>query len=148
MMLGGIGLFQGIMAKMNWLDQNQRVISQNVANSDTPGYRAQTLKDVDFKSYLGASAGGAATGKGAAAEKLKMAATDEGVTSALNAKSYENPGSMKQKINYEASPDNNGVVLEEQLFKANENGMNYQLATNLYRRNVGMLRMVLGANNR
>lgn len=133
MMLNGIGLFKGIMSKMNWLDQNQRVISQNVANADTPGYRAKSLQEVDFAAMMKQSSGGA---------KLQMAATDEGKT--IGAAGVNTDASAKAgKIKYEASPDDNGIVIEEQLFKANKNNMDYQLATNLYRRNAGMLRMVL-----
>jgi len=133
-MLSGIGLFKGIMAKMDWLDQNQRVIAQNVANADTPGYRSRSLEKPDFASFMNTSTGGGA--------KLRMASTDEGNTLGVAAKNV-NSASKADKVKYEASPDNNAVVLEEQLFRANENSMDYQLATNLYRRNAGMLRMVL-----
>ncbi|MBU6234454.1 MAG: flagellar basal body rod protein FlgB [Alphaproteobacteria bacterium] len=137
-MLEGIGLFRGIMAKMNWLDQNQQVIAQNVANSDTPGYRPMSLKDGNFESYLGASL---TAHKGA--PKLNMAATESGHLGAAGAGPYRSPDETKQKKVYEASPDDNGVVLEEQLFKANENSMQYQIATDLYRRSAGMIRAVL-----
>lgn len=137
-MLSGIGLFKGIMAKMSWLDQNQRVISKNVANADTPGFRPQTLKGMDFKSFMGDS-----LGKSGGGGSIVMASTDDGHFGAAKSGHNAVPGSSKQKTVYEASPDDNAVVLEEQLFKANENSINYQIATNLYRRNAGMLRMVI-----
>lgn len=137
MMLDGIGLFKGIMAKMNWLDQNQRVIAQNVANADTPGFRPSTLKEGDFASLLGHAS------KAASGAPLKMAATQSGHFGAADGSGSALPSTAKQKTTYEVSPDDNGVVLEEQLFKANENSINYQIATNLYRRNAGMIRMVL-----
>lgn len=135
-MLEGIGLFRGIMAKMNWLDQNQQVIAQNVANSDTPGYRPLALKEADFSRYLGAASGGHAS-------SLRMDATDAGHFGASPAAGYQSPGERGQKTIYEASPDDNGVVLEEQLFKANRNSTEYQLASDLYRRQAGMIRLVL-----
>lgn len=135
MMLDGIGLFRGIMAKMDWLDQNQRVISENVANSDTPGYHARVLKERKFETMLGSSLKQDAM-------NVKMASTNDGHFGSV--KEAKGPSATaKSKILYEASPDENGVVLEEQMFKASENATNYQLATNLYRRNVGMLRMVV-----
>ena len=136
MMLNGIGLFKGIMAKMDWLDQNQRVIAQNVANADTPGYRSQSLEKPDFASMLN-------TGGQGGAAKLHMASTDEGKTIGAAGMKLGNASSKADKVKYEASPDENAVVLEEQLFRANQNNMDYQLATNLYRRNAGMLRMVV-----
>jgi len=136
-MLENIGLFRGIMAKMNWLDQNQRLISENVANSDTPGFRPSNLKSQDFEAFMGRSAS-PSQGR---ASKISMAETDDGHINPSGKPGM--PSQARAKVLYEASPDDNGVVLEEQLFKANENATNYQLATNLYRRNVGMLRMVI-----
>lgn len=138
-MLEGIGLFRGIMAKMNWLDQNQQVIAKNVANSDTPGFQPMTLKEADFESFLGESLARGGT------TPVKMAATNAehfGSVEQSGAAMADNK-SVKQKKIYEASPDNNGVVIEEQMFKANNNSMQYQIATDLYRRNTGMIRAVL-----
>lgn len=138
-MLEGIGLFRGIMTKMNWLDQNQRVISENVANSDTPGYQPKTLKPVDFKSYMGKS-GTQIDGRTGIAP-VRMTATEPGHIGFGEDKSKA--AEIRQKKVYESSPDDNGVILEQQLYNANLNSMDYQLATNLYRRNVGMLRMAI-----
>lgn len=138
-MLNNIGLFRGIMAKMSWLDQNQRVIAENVANSDTPGFRPSTLETQDFEAFMGAS-----VKPRAGAPRVNMAETDDAHMNPSGKPGM--PGQARSKVLYEASPDENGVVLEEQLFRANENATNYQLATNLYRRNVGMLRMVVQGN--
>jgi flagellar basal-body rod protein FlgB len=134
-MLGNIGLFKGIMAKMSWLDQNQEILSKNVANSDTPGYRPQSLKTVDFSDYLGAASKKGITG-------VKMAATESAHFGATG-QNYNGTTETRQKKIYEASPDDNGVVIEEQLFRANKNSTEYQIASDLYRRNAGMIRMVL-----
>ncbi|HEY8963451.1 MAG TPA: flagellar basal body protein [Alphaproteobacteria bacterium] len=120
---------------MNWLDQNQRVIAQNVANADTPGYQSMALEKVDFASLMN-------TGPSRGA-KLQMASTDSGHSIGGASDGMGRLGSDAQKVKYEASPDDNAIVIEEQLFKANQNASDYQLATNLYRRNAGMLRMVL-----
>lgn len=139
-MLESIGLFRGIMTKMNWLDQNQQVIAQNVANSDTPGFRPRTLKAVNFESYLGASL---SRDKGLPQLGIETTDGQHMGLGGVPAKGDAPSRLTKQKAIYEASPDDNGVVLEEQLFKANENSMQYQIATNLYRRNAGMIRAVL-----
>ncbi len=134
-MLSGIGIFRGIMAKMNWLDQNQQVIAMNVANSDTPGYRPKILKEADFSSFMGSAASHAGP-------SLTMAATD-GSHFGASGKGYAGANEGMQKKIYEASPDDNGVVLEEQLFKASKNSTEYQIASDLYRRGAGMIRMAL-----
>ena len=38
-----IGLFQLADKRLAWADQRQQVLAQNVANSDTPGYRAKAV---------------------------------------------------------------------------------------------------------
>ena len=45
--------------RMAWLEYRQRVLAQNVANADTPGYRSRELRP--FADAL-ARAGGAAAG--------------------------------------------------------------------------------------
>ncbi|HOO82875.1 MAG TPA: flagellar basal body protein, partial [Alphaproteobacteria bacterium] len=47
-----IALLKALGAKMDFLNQRQRVISQNIANTDTPGYRPKDLKPVDFGNVL------------------------------------------------------------------------------------------------
>ena len=39
-----IPLLNQIKGRLGWLDDRQRVIAQNVANSDTPGFMARDLK--------------------------------------------------------------------------------------------------------
>ena len=41
-----------LKSKMSWLEARQDVLSQNVANADTPGYAARDLKPMDFASLL------------------------------------------------------------------------------------------------
>ena len=42
--LNKIPVMDAIVKKMNWLNRRQRVIAENVANADTPGYLARDLK--------------------------------------------------------------------------------------------------------
>ena len=42
-------LFRMMSDRMDWLTQRQQVLSQNVANADTPQYGARDLKPIDFK---------------------------------------------------------------------------------------------------
>ena len=44
MNLPDIPLFAMLRERMSWLNQRQGVLSQNVANADTPGYGARDLK--------------------------------------------------------------------------------------------------------
>jgi len=47
-----VKLFDMAHKKMRWLSQRQDVLAQNVANADTPDYRARDLVPLDFKRTL------------------------------------------------------------------------------------------------
>ena len=51
--------------RMTWLNQRQDLLSQNVANADTPGYVARDLKPLEFRRPAGrddaAASGGGMT---------------------------------------------------------------------------------------
>ena len=98
--LQGIGLFRMISQQLRWLGQRQEVLSQNVANSDTPGYQARDLQALAF------------------GDALQQAALLPAVSQAghLLGKSAD-PAAAKVKTitPWEVSPDGNGVVLEQHI---------------------------------
>ncbi len=132
-----IGLFQAMNAKMKYLDQRQKVISQNIANADTPDYKAKDLTKVDFSTVLK----NVQTDK-SGVPSVHMAATNDKHLPTKN--DINNSRVRAQKVVYETAPDKNGVVMEEQLVKANDVQMNYNLMLNLYKSNMDMMRSALG----
>lgn len=138
MSLQNLALLKAIGAKMDYLNQRQALISQNIANADTPNYRPQDLKQADFGSMLKGFLGG-----GSGVSPVTLASTnaahiangflDGGRTQAINAKKT-----------YEVSPGGNAVVLEEQLLNAGQNLGDYNLMTNLYQKNMQLIRTALG----
>ena len=131
-MLDNIGLMKGINGKMNWLNQRQGILSQNIANADTPQYRARDLEKVDFEKVMRSvsnrpSIAPASTNSAHIGANPQLGEADN----------------RKSKDVYEASPTNNAVVIEEQLLKAQATQGDYALMTNLYKKNVGMLKMVV-----
>lgn len=134
MTMQNIGLMKALTAKMDYLDQRQNVLAQNVANADTPDYKARDLTEVDFSTVLQGVTRG---------NNLAPATT--------NAMHLPAPGQIAEaknratKPDYEVAPSDNGVVLEEQMVKSSRNIMDYNLMTSLYRKNVSMLRTALGS---
>ncbi len=135
MTIQDIGLMQALGAKMDYLGLRQNVISQNVANADTPGYQAQEIQKADFSSFL-KDAG--------SVRNVSLAATDEGHLGAkgetVNVKMRDN------KEPYEVTPSGNAVVLEEQLIDSSKNAMDYTLMLNIYQKQVGLFRIALDNN--
>lgn len=118
--------------RLGWLGQRQEVLAQNVANADTPGFRARDLKPLRFRELVAA-----------APAVVRMETTRPG-----HIESRRNPdGPFKvaeQRTSYEIAPDGNAVVLEEQMAKVSETALSYSLANELYRKQLGMFRIALG----
>jgi len=130
--MGDTGLFRLMNDKMAWHNQRQEVLSQNVANADTPHYQASDLTAFDFKKQLRSQ------------QQMNLAGSGGGhLAGTLPMKGPFDAG--KERTPYETSPDGNGVVLEEQMLKVGQNALEYQTVTNLYRKQVGMLRTAMTA---
>jgi flagellar basal-body rod protein FlgB len=128
----GIGVFRMISQQLRWLGQRQEVLSQNLANSDTPGYQARDIEPVAFGDALRQAA------------TVRPAVTEAGH---LQGKPID-PAAAKTKtiVPWEVSPDGNGVVLEQQMTALAETQADYQMATELYRKQIAMLKTAIGAN--
>lgn len=117
--------------KMDWLTQRQRVIGQNIANADTPGYRAHDIEGIDFKRSVQQQQG-----------QLQLAVTDPAhLTSPKGEQTFRE---TRERTPYEVSPTGNRVVLEEQMMKMSQTAGDYEFATNLYRKYSSLYRMALG----
>ncbi len=130
-----VSLFTLMRGKLGYLSARQSTIAQNIANVDTPGYRAQDVAEPDFKKMaIAASA--------SPAQKLPMRTTNEkhmsvgGSMSAFEA--------VERKHTYELNPDGNNVTVEEELMKAAENQAEYTKVLNLYRKTVDMFKTAIG----
>ncbi len=130
-----LALFQALGAKMDYLNQKQRVIAQNIANSDTPDYRPQTLKQIDFGSVLKSV-------DKKSGSTIRLETTNAGHMPPPNHIAAAKEGN--QKTVYETTPDGNSVVMEEQLINSQKNQMDYNLMTSLYQKQVGMIKIALG----
>ena len=131
-------LFQLISARMSWLSQRQAVLSQNIANADTPDYRLQDLRAADFTRLV--------EGFAARPGRLAMAQTERAHLEGLAVARIGLAG-RDQASDYEVAPDGNAVVLEEQSAKAAQTALDFQLTSNLYRKYLAMVRIALGNQN-
>lgn len=129
-MLDSIGIFDLMKTRMDYTGQRHRVLAGNIANADTPGYRAmdlQPFEDMVQRSRFG---------------RLEPMATRAGHIAGGQRIDEARPDRMSDP--YEISPTGNEVVLEQQMMQITQNVMDHQLVADLYRRNVGMIRTALG----
>lgn len=110
--------------RLHWLDARQRVLAQNMANLDTPGYRPSDLRP--FAETLARTNAGLA--RTHAAHALVGTATD----------------ARPDRQLVERTPDGNGVSLEDQALKVADTDTAHALALSLHRRFLTMFRTALG----
>jgi flagellar basal-body rod protein FlgB len=144
-------LLNAMVQKMDWLEERQKVIAQNISNADTPGYRPNDVMPIDFKSLLSKSTSSLSLGAASAAGGIKMASAAQGLavtnSAHMNLGGTQNAGAKamakQDKHPYEVAPAGNAVVLEEQLLKMNETYTDHRFITNLYQKNIDMLKTAI-----
>jgi flagellar basal-body rod protein FlgB len=125
-------LFSMMKQRMAYGSERQAVLAQNIANANTPKYKAKDLKPLDFKEMAHD-----------AANKLPMAATQAGhmQSSSAGAMRFE---MAEQRDITEVAPNGNNVTLEDQMMKMQSNNTDYQTTTSLYRRMTEMFNISIG----
>ncbi|MAJ65584.1 MAG: flagellar basal body rod protein FlgB [Alphaproteobacteria bacterium] len=122
-------LFNALGEKMNYLTQRQRVLAQNIANANTPRYIPSDLKPFTFEETI---------------DRHHLMMKTSNVKHMDGTLGSPRPfTSPEQRRIYESSPDGNGVVIEEQVIKANQTQMDFTLMTRVYEKNISMMRYAL-----
>lgn len=123
-------LVQLAQSRMDWVAQRQEVLSENIANANTPKYIPQDLKAYDFKDVLHRMV-----------PAVKVVSTN---SSHIVPEYHDETVVQQNKKTYESSPDGNSVVLDEQMAKLAEAKSAYDTAANLFQRQFKMLKTALG----
>ena len=132
-------LLTALKKRMGWLTKNQRVISENLANADTPGFRANRLEAQQFSTLLSdVHANRVGGNQLSGAERAERAARG-GLTN--RPKDEAQTREDKEAV---ISPTGNSVVLEEEMLKLADTQLEYGLVVELYKKNAGLMRIALG----
>jgi flagellar basal-body rod protein FlgB len=132
--LSKVTIFGLANKRMAYLSERQKVLSENVANANTPGYSTKDLKPMDFRNLLRAQS------------HMEPATTNPlHLVGTVPATSFTEAKVDKSQV-YEASPDGNSVSLEQQMIKVADTQTQYQLSANLYQKHLAMLKTALGHN--
>jgi flagellar basal-body rod protein FlgB len=131
MNLDQIPIFAMLKGKLAYVNQREKVLAENVANADTPGYAPRDLKPFSFEAALkGSTALGGL--KRTNAGHLAGAVAQQGAWTSQDA-----PDS-------EVRLDGNQVVLEDQMMKMTESRLDYEAAVDLYQQSLGLIHMAVG----
>lgn len=149
--LDKIGLLKAITRRMDWLGERQRVLAENVANADTPNYKPRDLKQISFGELLrgsqlggGMAPAGVGGGGTASSSAAQATATQPGHFRGVAGRGGDHWKADRATGNYETAPNGNAVNLEQQMMSITETQADHSLMSNLYRKQVGMLRKALG----
>ena len=123
-MFKNLDVFRIANAMAAHAQSRQAVLAQNIANADTPGYRTRDI--APFASYF-------------------ETPNSSSIARATRAKHLlDGIGNAQIDRSAEPSPNGNSVSLEEEMMKVTANQMDYQAATSLYSKTMGLFRIAIG----
>lgn len=128
MAISEIPILSMLRTRMHWHQERQRLLAENVANADTPGFRARDLAQPDFGSEL--------------AQANVSLMTTNPAHFALGGGDHD--GFRVEPQNFAIRPGGNGVHLEDEMMKVAANQMDYQAASALYARSLALIKLALG----
>ncbi|MGH6768558.1 MAG: flagellar basal body rod protein FlgB [Xanthobacteraceae bacterium] len=129
MAISGIPLFSMLRTRMHWHQERQRLLAENVANADTPKFQPRDLAPLKLDPSRPATASVALVR-----------------TNAAHLTSFGGIARFDQSRGdiFEARPSGNAVSLEDEMLKVAGNQMDFQAASTLYTRGLGLLRTAIG----
>lgn len=133
MAFGDLKLVGLLKTSMHWHEARQHLLAENVANADTPSYRPKDLKPPQFEAELAEHI-----------PSLRVARTN---TMHLASAAQAVGGDRfrpDEDGGWEQTPGGNAVVLEEEMMKVAANQFDFQLASSLYSKSLGLIRTALG----
>ncbi|KQP58772.1 flagellar biosynthesis protein FlgB [Methylobacterium sp. Leaf399] len=131
-------IFGMLRTRMQWHQTRQKLLAENVANADMPGFRPRDLAAPD----LGRPGAGLAQPVGALTGSAGLAQTSP---AHIAIGGPEGPGADPRRFKgFEIRPSGNGVNLEEEMMKAGDNQADYQLAATLYQKSMETLKIAIG----
>ncbi len=119
-------VYANIKNKLSYLNQRQSLLSANISNSDTPGYKASDLAPQNTRK-----------------SGIKMA-----TTSPMHISGSKAGGNFKtiKPDTYETSMDGNNVDLQEQMVKMSETDLEYRATVSVMKQMDGLMRAAIGEN--
>jgi flagellar basal-body rod protein FlgB len=117
-----------LRTRMQWHQQRQRVLAENIAHADTPRYKARDLVPPTFASALQRAS-------------VNMARTDPGHLEATG-------GSLQfdedRNVRYETRPRGTAVNHEEEMLKLAGNQASYDAVTSIYSHSLSLIKTAVG----
>jgi flagellar basal-body rod protein FlgB len=130
MAITDLPLFSMLRTRMQWHQERQRLLAQNVANAETPSFRPKDLAPLRLDQMR----------KTTTALGLERTESGHLAADVSNASAFE----ASRQNGYEVRPTGNAVNLEDEMIKVAANQMDYQAVTTLYTRSLGLIKAAIG----
>jgi flagellar basal-body rod protein FlgB len=128
MAIADIGIFSMLRTRMQWHQERQKVLADNVANADTPNFRPRDLVEPTFDASVAAVPG------------ASLMRTD----AAHQAESESASTFPRTDSGFLIRPAGNAVSLEDEMIKVANNQMDFQAVSGLYTKSLGLIKIAVG----
>jgi len=125
-----IPILSMLRTRMEWHQDRQQVLAENVANADTPNYRPRDLAPPNFEQELIAPSVALAR-----TNPDHLAGDGEDV-------SFASAGGL----HYEVRPGGNAVNHEDEMMKVASNQMDFDAVADLYTRSLALIKLAAGGS--
>jgi len=122
-----IPLFAEMAKRLQWLTARQNVISENVANANTPGYTTGDVKPLDFAKLLSGQQ-----------TPLQLATTD---AAHLRTPAGADSGATGE---FQRTDTGTPVSLEQQMMLLSQTASDFNFTTALYQKQIALIKDAIG----
>jgi flagellar basal-body rod protein FlgB len=120
-----------LRSRMNYFSDRQRLVAENIANSNTPGYRPQDLTPFSFRSIGGGSE---------SPTVLRVTNPAHMRPSGPDASTAANGFRTERRADPVTTLDGTQVSLEDEMMRMADSRMNYEAAIGFYQKSMAMIR--------
>ncbi|CAN5355060.1 flagellar basal body rod protein FlgB [soil metagenome] len=133
MAISDLPMLSALRTKMQWHQERQRVLAENISNSDTPNFRPRDLVEPNFDRV------GNTVASGFSGSLPMMRAQGTNILPA-----GDTSFAAARPRGYETRPAGNSVNIEDEMLKSSANQMDYAAATSLYSKSLHLLKTAIG----
>jgi flagellar basal-body rod protein FlgB len=133
MSINDLPVLSALRTKMQWHQERQRVLSENVSSSDTPNFRPRDLVEPKFD-------GRGANAAGSMGSLAMMRTTTSHIAPSAGGQTF----AQDRKGIFQTRPAGNAVNLEDEMLKVSANQMDYAAVTSLYSKSLHLLKAAIG----
>ena len=134
MSISDLPVLSALRTKMQWHQERQRVLAENVSNSDTPNFKPRDLVEPKF------APNGVSTSGPLGSLAMMRTSTSHIAPAGGGGDSF----AQGARGNFHTRPAGNAVNLEDEMLKVSANQMDYAAATSLYSRSLHLLKTAIG----